>query len=374
MPKVGSIQCEGEPGSMHLMPIEYIPDWERRIARHDACWHGEIIDRPVVMMTLRRPNPDYPRPTPKSWPSLRDRWLDTEYQVTARLAAVMNTEYLGDALPHVNPNLGPEVFSAFFGAELEFGESTSWSVPNLHSWADADKLQFDPANFYWRKLEEMTDAFLEAGQGRFYTGLTDIHPGGDAIAAFRDPMALNIDLIENKAAVMELLERVNQVCFYVYDYYFDKLQKAGQAICTWLNIVSSKRWYVVSNDFSCMISSAMFDEVFLPGIAAECRHLEASIYHLDGPGALHHLDSLLSIPELSAVQWVWGAGNGRASDWIHVFKKCQAAGKGLWIPLHISELDLIMSELRPQGVWLQLSGVQNREEADAVLKQVAKWR
>ena len=169
---------------MHLMPIEYIPDWERRIARHDACWHGEIIDRPVVMMTLRRPNPDYPRPTPKSWPSLRDRWLDTEYQVTARLAAVMNTEYLGDALPHVNPNLGPEVFSAFFGAEAEFGESTSWSVPNLHSWADADKLQFDPANFYWRKLEEMTDAFLEAGQGRFYTGLTDIHPGGDAIAAF----------------------------------------------------------------------------------------------------------------------------------------------------------------------------------------------
>ena len=55
---------------MHLMPIEYIPDWERRIARMTLAG-TEIIDRPVVMMTLRRPNPDYPRPTPKSWPSLR---------------------------------------------------------------------------------------------------------------------------------------------------------------------------------------------------------------------------------------------------------------------------------------------------------------
>ena len=37
------------------------------------------------------------------------------------------------------------------------------------------------------------------------------------------PLALNIDMIENKAAVMEFLERVNQVRFYVYDYYFERL-------------------------------------------------------------------------------------------------------------------------------------------------------
>jgi hypothetical protein len=359
---------------MSLMPIEHIPDWEQRIKRHDACWRCEVIDRPVVCIYLHRPNPDFPWPSRKAWPTLRDRWLDTEYHIEAAVAAVMNTAYLGDALPRVYPNLGPEVFSAFFGAELEFGETTSWSIPNLHSWDDVDRLRFDTGNFYWRKLEEMTDALLTAGRGRFYTGITDIHPGGDAIASFRDPMYLNIDMIENKEAVKQLLERVNQVCFWVYGYYFDKLQKAGQAISTWMPIVSSKRWYVPSNDFSCMISKEMFDEVFLPGIAAECRHLEAAIYHLDGPDALRHLDSLLDIKELNAIQWVWGAGKGRASDWISVFRRCQAAGKGLLIDINIHELDLMMRELRPEGVWLNISGIRTEEEADAVLRSVARWR
>ncbi len=126
----------------------------------------------------------------------------------------------------------------------------------------------------------------------------------------------------------------------------------------WSGIVSAKKWYVPSNDFSCMISEALFDEVFLPGIAEECRFFEASIYHLDGPNALRHLDRLLAIPELNAIQWVYGAGNGRVSDWMPVYKKVQAAGKGFQLHPEPDELDLIFSELRPEGVWLEIIGVK----------------
>ena len=52
-----------------------------------------------------------------------------------------------------------------------------------------------------------------------------------------------------------------------------------------------------------MVSKETFDDLFLPGIRQECRHAEASLYHLDGPNALTHLDSLLEIPELDAIQW-----------------------------------------------------------------------
>ncbi len=48
--------------------------------------------------------------------------MDAEYVAQCALAGVMNTAYLGDALPCAMPNLGPEVFSAFFGCELEYGE------------------------------------------------------------------------------------------------------------------------------------------------------------------------------------------------------------------------------------------------------------
>jgi hypothetical protein len=356
-----------------MMPIEALPDWENRLERQDAFFECAIIDRPVVAITLWRPNPEYPRPE-KTHSTLRDRWMDTEYVVEMALHTAMNTEYLGDALPHCYPNLGPEVFSAFFGCELEFGEETSWSIPILEDWADADKIRFSEDNVYWKKTIEITDALLEAGKGKFYVGMTDFHPGGDAIAAFRDPVQLNYDMIEALDQVKALLPYVTEVYFKVFDHFYQMLRGANQAISTWASLVSSKKWLVPSNDFSCMVSPQMFDEVFLPSIVQECQHYDASLYHLDGPNALKHLDSLLAIEELSAIQWVYGAGRGRASDWIWVYRKCQAAGKGVEIHITPDELDTIMDNLRPEGVWLGIDGVKDREEAHALIKKVAGWK
>ena len=357
-----------------VMPIEHIPDWEQRLARQDAFWQCEIIDRPVVNIWLSKPNPDYPWPAAKSWPSLREQWMDTEHLVARTVAGVMNSDYVGDALPNAYPNLGPEIFSAYFGCELEYSETTSWAIPNLHDWADAGKVTFSAENYYYRKIMEMTDALLEAGKGKFYVGNTDMHPGADAIAAFRDPLRLNYDMIEAVEPLKAMLRYTNDVYFQVMDLFYDKFAAAQGAFSTWPGIVSTKRWYVPSNDFSCMISKEMFDEVFLPGVIEECRHMEANVYHLDGPGALQHLDSLLAIKELNAIQWVYGAGNGRASDWMPVYKRCQAAGKGLQINLELDEIDLFMRELKPNGLWLAIHNVPDRETADAVVRKMMTWK
>ncbi len=356
-----------------LMPIERYPDWEQRIARHDAFWAGEILDRPVAVIRFPSPNPACPKPPEKRFASCKERWLDAEYQADLALWHVMNSAYLGDALPIAFPNLGPEVFSAYFGQEMDYGEKTSWSIPVLHDWSQADRLSFSQDNFYWRKTLEMTDALLDRGRGIFYTGITDLHPGGDAIAAFRDPLNLNIDLIESPDPVKTLLQRIDESFFQVFDLFLDKVQGAGQAVCTWAGPVSTKRWHVPSNDFSCMISKAMFDEFFLPGIAAECRHAEASLYHLDGPNALRHLDSLLEIPELNAIQWVYGAGQGRSTDWMDVYRKCRAAGKGIQLSLEPDEIEPFIAAFPPEGLWLYLTGIETEAQAEAALRRLARW-
>jgi hypothetical protein len=356
------------------MPISHIDDWEERLARQDAFWYGEIIDRPVVALTLPSRKPGRPDPPEKAWPSLRDRWLDAGYQAELALARVSRTEYLGDALPHVYPRMGPEIFSALFGTEMEFGERTTWSVPNLIDWDHTDHLQVSENSFYWQKLVELTDTLLDAGRNVFYTGTTDWHPGGDALAAFRDPARLAMDMIEHRDDVKALLRRVTDEYVRIFDVFYRKLTEARQAISTWMGIVSTEKWYVPSNDFSCMISKEMFDDVFLPGIIEECRFFDTSIYHLDGPGALQHLDSLLEIDELNALQWVFGAGNGPASRWMHVYKRCQEAGKGLEIPIHLDELDRFIEELRPEGLWISLQGVRDRDDADRALKRITAWR
>jgi hypothetical protein len=159
----------------------------------------------------------------------------------------------------------------------------------------------------------------------------------------------------------------------MYDHFADKLQGARQALTTWAGVVSSKRWYVPSNDFSCMISNEMFEEFFLPGIEEECRHLDASIYHLDGPGALQHMDSLLEVSSLNAIQWVYGAGRGPASEWLDVYHRCQDAGKGLQITMGVEELDTFMEELSPEGLWIRLGGVESEEHAGQLLDKIRGW-
>ena len=72
------------------------------------------------------------------------------------------------------------------------------------------------------------------------------------------------------------------------------------------------------------------------------------------------------------IQWVWGAGNGRASDYIDLYKQIQQAGRGIQLWIDPDELDLMIENLSPEGVWMQVS-ISTPEEADTVLRRVQKW-
>ena len=109
----------------------------------------------------------------------------------------------------------------------------------MHDWKDAGRIAFSKDNPYWKKLLEITDAFLEIGKGRFYTGLTDFHSGGDAIAALRDPLNFNLDMIDAVDDVKRLLSRVDDIYLGVFDECWARLKAARQACTSWPGIVSS---------------------------------------------------------------------------------------------------------------------------------------
>ena len=123
-----------------------------------------------------------------------------------------------------------------------------------------------------------------------------------------------------------------------------------------------------------MISDEAFEELFVPGIIRECRHMDRCLYHLDGPQALRYLDRLLEIPEIHAIQWVPGAGQDYWADWIDVYRRIQAAGKAMQFWLPAKDLDRLFESLSPEGVWISgLSGISNRDEADAALAKLCGW-
>ena len=354
--------------------FELKPDYERSRQRIDAFWERELIDRPVVQFSLAKPPEERVPLPPSGHATPAERWLDAEYQAERWLAALSNQEFLGDTLPVAYPNLGPEVFAAFYGCPLHFGDyGTSWSEPILHDWERVDEVRLDWESPYMLKLVEMTDALLQVGKGKFIVGMTDWHPGGDCVAALREPQNLALDMLTHVDQVLALLARLEGDYVRVYDFFYDKLRAAGQPISTWLSLVAESKFYVPSNDFSIMIGQAMFDQVFLPGIRRECQFLDRSIYHLDGPGALRHLDSLLDLPELDALQWVYGAGNEGYHRWVEVYQRAQGAGKGIEVICQMDELDLVMETLDPHGLYLHVGGVPSREAGEWMLRALERW-
>jgi hypothetical protein len=354
--------------------FEFKPDFPETLQRMEAFWQRELTDRPVVQFILSKPT-EKRVPLPVSHHAdAASRWLDTQYQVELALANLSNQEFLGDTLPIAWPNLGPEVFSAMYGCPLHFGDyGTSWTDPNLFDWNQVDQIKMDWNSPYLLKLHEMTDALLEAGKEKFITGMTDWHPGADCLAAFRDPQNLAMDMIEHTDEIKALLQRITEDYFQLYDSFYTKLRLAGQPITSWTTLASELKFYIPSNDFSIMISKAAYDDVFLQGIVQECQFYDRSIYHLDGPGALRHLDSILSIPELDALQWIPGVAVEEYSRWVKVYQQAQSCGKGIQVNCRVSELELIMQTLNPRGLYLNLTGVTDHQMGLDIIKTLEKW-
>lgn len=352
--------------------LEYKPDAAQALARMEAWWEGEILDRPTIQVTAPKPNP-MPLP-PKHLATLRERWMDVGYVVECAAIHIANTYWGGEILPFFWPNLGPDVQAACMGAELEFGEETSWSKPVIEDLDHLPSLEIDLHNLYTRTLLEMTRLSLEVGKGKWITGHTDLHPDADLLAALRGPEQLCIDLATQPEKVRELVDYVRPSFATLYDLQWDLMLSAGQTLTTsWLPLFAEGRYYIPSNDFSCMISNRDFREFFLPQIVEQTEWLDRSIYHLDGPDALRHLDSLLEIETLDAIQYVWGAGKGSALDWIPTFQRIQTAGKNQWIPILPGELETMMAALGPEGMMFS-TWASCVEEAEALIQKVSHWR
>jgi len=295
-------------------------------------------------------------------------------RVGASLARVSSRD-LAESFPVYWPNVGPEVCATVFGCRLEFGESTSWSIPVAAGCRDILKMRPSLDTPYWNALRRMTDLSLQRGRGKWITGLPDLHTNADLVAALRDPQEVCMDLADDLQAVRAACDHVTESAYaLMYEDLYDRIVAAGLATTTWTPFLHAGKAYVTNCDFICMISPEMFRKAILPSITWEMRYLERNIFHLDGPGALRHLDDLLAQPQLDALQWVYGAGNGPGRKWIDVYRRVQAAGKSLQLAVDdIADAKAIAEHLRPDGVWFCPGGGYRRDEAEAFIRWADRW-
>ena len=353
--------------------LEFKPDFALTARRFEAWWHGAIIDRPPVTLTVKRP-PLNSGPVARH-ANLRERWLDVEFVVESSLAAMAATTYLGDTLPVFWPNIGPEITATLYGCELEFGEWTSWSIPVVHDPSGWESIATAPPNFgnpYWQACEAMTNLAIDRCQGRYLVGLTDLHGTYDILAALREPIFLCTDLLDCPELVNRAARHVAHGFSAAFERNFALVNKAGMGSVFWAPCYHAGPAYIPSCDFWCMVSPAMARDRVYPTLLTEMRGLERSIFHLDGEQALPHLDLTLSLPGLNALQWVFGAGHGPAARWLDVHRRARAAGKSLQITAETAADALtVLRALGPAGVWFTIDEpFESAPEARSFLQEV----
>jgi hypothetical protein len=156
------------------------------------------------------------------------------------------------------------------------------------------------------------------------------------------------------------------------DHFDAMLKAAGQLSVSWMGIPSFGRMHIPSCDFSALISPRLFEEFCLPVLQREVKTMTHNIFHVDGKGVARHLDMILSVPEVHAIQWVQGVGDDQPiMQWVPLIKRIQAR-RPVIVDLSKHELDDFMAAVEPEGIFLWVAADSEEEQQD-LLRRVARW-
>ncbi len=357
---------------MRSVELEFKPDWAECRRRIDAWWRGEILDRAPVMVTAPQEGTPPPPPAPAD---LESHWTDPEQVIPRRERDIAATYWAGEAVPVLYPVSGGmvAVLAAYLGCPVRFvNEHTVWVEPVIDDWRRTPPLAFDPEGRWWRVSAELLRAGARGAAGRYLVGLPDLNGPGEILARLRGTERLCLDVLDNPDHIGPAVERITVAWYRYYEACLGIIHQCVPGSITWMGIWSWSPAVDLQCDFSCMISPDAFDALFLPSIRVQTEWVGRTIYHLDGPDAVRHLDSLLGLPKLTGIQWVPGEGAPPMSEWTELCRRVLESGKLLYIDCRPDEVECLLHEL-PQPGLLLTTRCRSRQEADRLLENVAHW-
>ena len=346
-------------------------DWPLIQQRYEAWWEGEAIDRALVSITApREPLPEEAVPPEE----LLDYWTDPERVLARQESRLAATYHCGEAFPHIQPVGGGmvAVLAAFLGAPLRLVDThTTWTEPVIEDWATRPRFAFDPDSNWWQVARQLLEAGARRAPRRYCVSIPDLNGPGEILARLRGSDRLAVDLLDHPDAVLEAMPEINRAWYRYWQACNGIIHQHTGGYVFWMGLWSELPAVDLQTDFSIMISPAMFDRFFLPFIEEQTRLVERTVYHLDGPGAARHLESLLSLPRLNAIQWVPGAGAPPMSRWLPLLRRIQTRGKSLCLTCEPWEVPILLQELQPEGLFLS-TRCASVEEADRLLQEVIR--
>jgi hypothetical protein len=370
----------------------YKPDWERAKNRLEAFWNGEIIDRCcVAVFAPRRTSkmPPFPELQWGPWlggleafadddqESITKWWTDPEQNYRRMITWFENTYFGGEAIPATYVNWGAMSMAAFYGSPAVFNKESVWYPPVIDSW-ETWEWNFDRnSSTYWQQILAITRCLLERSNGRYFVGSPEFGSAGDLLSLMRGMDKLSMDLIDHPAQVKKAIAILTDTWVELHEQIYQMTHEANDngGVLAWMSLWAPGRHAQIACDFSSVISPAQFREFFVPEFEKEGTWCEFGTYHLDGPQAMKmQLPTLLAIQQLRNIEFTPGSGSPPtlSAHYIPLYKRIQESGKLLYLLAQPREVEPLLSELSPKGLFL-CTQAESEDEANDLLKKVQKW-
>jgi hypothetical protein len=356
--------------------LSAVLNWDRTRRRFAAWWRREGM---VLWVTAPRRGADAASSREADEPpaDIRARWLDPSWRVRQFELEAARTYFGAEAHPRFDPHLGPGNLATFLGSVPRYDRDTVWFDPCIDDPDRHPPLAFDPDNPQYRAQMRIIEAGLAAGRGRWSVTYPDLIENVDILVSLRGMERLLEDTIDRPGWVEEQVASINRIYFAVYDVLRERLVDAwggtrSGAFC----LYGEGRTAKVQCDASAALGPPQFRRFVLPGLAEQCRWLDHSLYHLDGTQCLCHLDALLGLDALDAVEWTPQAGRPQGGDpsWYDLYRRIRAAGKCVQaVSVEPSEVVPLIDAVGPRGLFI-ITSARDEDEAMRLEEQADRYR
>lgn len=344
---------------------------EEQKRRYAAFWDREPTDRACLYLTSWDGSAPFRAPKDPE-----EQWGDLAFREEQAVYNMTHTRFHAEGFPSVFTNFGPGSLSACIGGSYRFAPATVWfeNEPLFAAdWETRPPVALDRESRMYRMIEEMTCRNL-SHRDLFVTSISDIGGTFDIVAALRGTQSLLYDMYDDPEEVKKLRDEIAPIWKAYFLDYSSRLLREQGCMSSWMPIWSDRSYYPLQCDYCSMISPDMFEEFVLPDLREQTGYMDRAIYHLDGQGEIPHLDMLLSLPRLSAIQWTSGAGKAPVTDpcWFDMYRRIQAAGKGLiLLEVDPAGIETLFRNVSQRGVYINAS-VRDPQEAREVVEMAEK--
>ena len=341
----------------------YKLNWEETKEKFRNYWAHKNTGRPLMCVIARRPEIEqysdgtpvdggylgqicqgkyYNMPDELMWKDMEDKYQNPQ-RIVDRYRFFCDTHaFLGESFPNLNVDFGPGSLAAYLGSEIGFKEDTVWFNKCLDGWDGVPKLAFDPENKWFEKHINLVKSCRELAGNDFYVDMPDLMENIDVLASLRGAQETLFDLLDEPEKVGERIQEVTDVYYEYYDRFYNAIKddEGGNAY-TVFQIWGPGRTVKLQCDFSAMMSPEDFRKYIQPSLKTQSENVDHVLYHLDGPQAIKHMDALMEIDGIDALQWTSGdAGpDGTLPDWDVIYDKAIAAGKSIWVKVYSGEFE-----------------------------------